>query len=195
MQVSRRSFIKGVLIASIIGEADLFGLSMDKAMAESRTLKIEKAKETKSICPFCAVGCSMIAYSTGDGSVNARPSIMHIEGDPDSPINQGRLCAKGSATMQITVNKNRVKAPLYRRKGSKEWEEVSWDFALDRIALLIKEERDKNFITKDSQGYALNQLPTIAAVGGSPCANENNYLFVKAMRSLGLVYIDGQARI
>ena len=153
-------------------------------------LKISRTTETRSTCPYCSVSCGVIIHTLGDRSRNVKPTVVHIEGDTDHPINQGSLCPKGITLKQNIVNDKRLTKVLYRAPGSGQWEEKSWDFAIERIARNIKSTRDQHF--RDD----VNALTALAVVGGCTDANENNYLMVKAFRAgLGVVPLEQQARI
>src|SRR5882724_6350679 len=132
MQVSRRSFIKGALTDGAVTTA--FGFDVRPALAQARELKISRTTETRSICPYCAVACSVIIHTLGDKARNVAPTVVHVEGDPDSPINRGALCPKGITLRQFIVNDQRLTRPLYRASGSKEWKVISWDEAVERMA-------------------------------------------------------------
>ncbi len=185
MQVSRRSFLKLSGGAAIAGSA---GLSLKPVRAYAAPLKIRYAKETTTICPYCAVGCGIIV-STRNGKV------INTEGDPDHPINQGALCSKGGSIAQLSVNKNRLDKPLYRAPFSKEWKTVSWDWTLDKIAKNIKKSRDKGFTLQNKKGQTVNRTTAIASVGSAALDNEECFIYQKFLSSLGLVYIEHQARI
>jgi formate dehydrogenase major subunit len=149
--------------------------------------------ETRTICPFCGVGCGAIVAAE-DGLV------LNVEGDPDHPINQGSLCSKGMSLAQLNTvdgkpNSHRLTKVLYRAPGGDAWEEKEWEWALDRIAANIKKARDENFIEKDGDGRTVNRLEAVASLGGAALDNEECSLISKAMRALGLVYIEHQARI
>ncbi|MGH8910397.1 MAG: hypothetical protein ACRD0K_28850 [Egibacteraceae bacterium] len=193
MGMDRREFFK-VSGAAGAGWAS-FGFDLGPAYAQVRALKISRATEVRSVCPYCAVGCSMIAYVTGHESFNTQSVLVHIEGDPDSPINGGSLCPKGASAMQLAVNERRELAPLYRAPGASDWQRVSWDDALDRLARLIKDARDETFVAKDESGQTVNRTEGIAFVGGATYTNEEGYLATKFFRSLGTVYIEQQARV
>jgi formate dehydrogenase major subunit len=191
--ISRQDFLK---VAGIgIGAVGLSELGFD--LAEATTLRqqlhIAGATESHSVCPYCAVGCSLIAYTrtAADGTVN----LLQIEGDPDSPINEGRLCPKGATAMQLATSKRRVEQPMYRAPGATAWQPISWDDALDRIAGHIKSSRDRTFVTTDANGKHVNRTDGIAFAGGATFSNEEGYLAAKVMRSLGLVYLEQQARV
>ena len=185
MEVSRRGFLKISGATALAGD---LGLSAQPASAQGPPPKILYTRETTTICPYCAVGCGIIV-STRDGKV------INTEGDPDHPINQGSLCPKGSSLYQLSDNPNRLKTPLYRAPYAKEWKEVSWDFALDKIADQIKTVRDASFMQKNEKGETVNRTDAIASVGSAAMDNEECYVYQKFLRGLGLVYIEHQARI
>jgi formate dehydrogenase major subunit len=203
--VNRREFLRvsaggGFAIGGLLG----LGMDLRAAHAEVRHLKIANAKEVPSVCPYCAVGCGQIV-SVRNGK------IINIEGNPESPISRGTLCPKGAATFQLAVNPNRITQVLYRKPGGKEWEQKDLNWAMDRIAKLTKETRDKTFTEwwepKDEDGKPqldkdgkpikkrVNHTLAIASLGGATMDNEWNYIQCKLMRALGVVYIENQARI
>jgi formate dehydrogenase major subunit len=193
MQASRRDFLK---VATVGGAAAaVFGFDLQPAFAELRKLKIARANETRSTCPYCAVGCGTIIYTIGDRAKNVTPQIVHVEGDPDHPTNRGTLCPKGSSLQQEILNDRRLVKPLVRRPGGTDWEDISWDDAINEIATKVKQTRDATFVDKDAKGNTVNRLESIAFIGGCTDTNEFNYLVVKAMRSLGLVHLENQARV
>ena len=185
-------------MAAAAGAGTLAGLGLDlkPVRAAAAKLKIQGAREVPSICPYCAVGCAQIV-SVRDGQ------IVNIEGNPDSPINRGTLCPKGSATFQLAVNPNRLTKVKYRAPHATEWEEKSLDWAMDRIATLVKETRDRDFRETwdghDRDGKAVrkrvNHCATIASLGGATMDNEWNYAHLKLWRALGLIWLENQARI
>lgn len=192
MTVSRRDFFKlsGTSLA-----AATFGFSLAPVEARAADLQIRYAKETTTICPYCAVGCGMIVHTQ-------RGEIINVEGDPDHPINEGALCPKGSSVYQLRDNKARLTKPLYRAPGTSEWQEVSWDWAIDEIAKKVKKTRDTTFVptssikVNDQQVEAVvNRTMGIASIGSAALDNEECYLYQKFLRGLGLVYIEHQARI
>jgi formate dehydrogenase major subunit len=185
MDVSRRGFLK---ISGVALAASGFGISLKPVSAYAQPLKIRYTKETTTICPYCAVGCSIIV-STRNGKV------VNTEGDPDSPINRGSLCTKGGSIYQMAVNKNRLGKPLYRAPYATEWKEVTWEWALDRIAENVKKSRDKSFKFKNDMGLVVNRTEGIASVGSAAMDNEECFLYQKFLRGLGLVYIEHQARL
>lgn len=196
MDLTRRQFLTGSAVATggAVG-LTTFGFDMAPAYAQVRSLKIMRATETRSVCPYCAVGCSMIAYSMGDKSLNTTPSLIHIEGDPDSPINGGTLCPKGASTLQLAVNGNRAEYPMYRAAGATEWTRISWDDAMDRMARFVKTARDNHFTETDEAGNTVNRQTGFAFLGGATISNEEGYLTAKLMRGLGTVYLEQQARV
>ena len=157
--------------------------------------RFANAKEYKTVCPYCAVGCGTIAYVHGSGGLNTKNTIIHVEGDPDSPINGGTLCPKGASQMQLAISPRLRHQPLLRRPRATEWEEVSWDYAMTWFARRFKDSRDATFAERDDRGRTVNQCDGIAWVGSATVANEDAYLITKTMRAMGLVYIDHQARI
>jgi formate dehydrogenase major subunit len=150
--------------------------------------RIEGAQKTVSVCPYCAVGCSQLVYHK-DGE------LLDIEGNPDSPINAGTLCPKGAATYQLAVNPLRLRTVKYRAPFSDHWEERPLDWAMERIARLVKDTRDRTFETVDEQGRRVNRTLAIAHLGGATLDNEENYLIKKLFAGLGIVWIENQARI
>ena len=193
MHISRRAFIQ----TTVIGGAGLsaFGFDVGPAYAQAKTLKIQRTTETRSTCPYCSVSCGVIIHTLGDGAKNAIPQVVHVEGDPDHPINRGTLCPKGASLEQDIVNERRLLKPAVRRPGSDRWEDISWDDAINQIARLVKKTRDETFIEKDNQGRVVNRCEGIAWNGGCTDTNEFNYLVVKSMRGLGVVYLENQARV
>src|SRR5579862_446611 len=159
MDASRRDFLK---IATVGGTAAaVFGFDLKPAYAELRALKIGRASETRSTCPYCAVGCGTIIYTIGDRAKNVTAQVVHVEGDPDHPTNRGTLCPKGSSLMQDILNDRRLLKPQVRRPGSDHWEDISWDRAFDEIGRHIKKTRDDAFVTADSQGRTVNRCESI----------------------------------
>lgn len=193
MAVSRRTFIKGALTGGAVTTA--FGFDLRSALAQSRMLKISRTTETRSICPYCAVSCGVIIHTLGDGAGNVQPSVVHVEGDPDSPINRGALCPKGVTLRQFIVNERRLTRPLYRASGASEWEPMEWDEAIDRMARRIKEARDRGFEELDAEGRRVNRLTSMAMIGGCTDTNEINYLLGKLRFALGVVPFENQARL
>jgi formate dehydrogenase major subunit len=193
MEISRRTFIQ----TSLAGGAALsaFGFDVAPVYAQTRALKIERTTETRSTCPYCSVSCGVIIHTLGDRSKNAIPHVIHVEGDPDHPINRGTLCPKGASLEQDILNDRRLTKPHVRRPGSTDWQDISWDDAIDEIARWVKKTRDATFVEKDHQGRTVNRCEGIAWTGGCTDTNEFNYLVVKTMRSLGVCYLENQARV
>lgn len=196
MDLTRRQFLTGSAVATggAVG-LTTFGFDVAPAYAQVQSLKILRATETRTLCPYCAVGCSMIAYSMGDKALNAAQSLIHIEGDPDSPINGGTLCPKGASTLQMALNGNRGEYPMYRAAGATEWTRISWDDAMDRMARFVKTARDNHFTEKDEAANTVNRQTGFAFLGGATISNEEGYLTAKLMRGLGTVYLEQQARV
>ena len=185
MDVSRRGFLK---ISGAALMASGIGINLKPVAAHAQPLKIKYAKETTTICPYCAVGCGII--------VSARNGkVINTEGDPDHPVNQGSLCSKGGSIYQLSVNENRMDKVLYRAPYATEWKEVSWEWALDKLAKNIKESRDKSFVKRNKKGQVVNRVDGLASVGSAAMDNEECYIYQKFLRGLGLVYIEHQARI
>lgn len=192
-EVTRRDFLKvGVASAGAAGVTSL-GFDLAAAVEVKQNFRISGAKEVHSLCPYCAVGCSLIAYTKQDAG--GRTEILQIEGDPDSPVNEGRLCPKGATAMQLAVSNRRVEKPRYRAPGSDQWKEISWDELLDRMARRLKESRDATFVTQDASGNTVNRCEGIAFAGGAAFSSEEGYFATKIMRALGTVFIEQQARV
>jgi formate dehydrogenase major subunit len=193
MSISRRAFLQ----TSLAGGAALtaFGFDVAPLSAQAKTLKISRTSETRSTCPYCSVSCGVIIHTLGDKAKNVVPQVVHVEGDPDHPINRGTLCPKGASLEQEIANARRLTKPQVRRPGSDHWEDIGWDQALDEISQRIKSTRDATFVEKDARGRVVNRCEGIAWNGGCTDTNEFNYLVVKTMRSLGVCYIENQARV
>src|SRR6202171_4039979 len=192
MDVTRRMFIRagsGAIVASALG------FDVRSAYAQSKELKIARTTETRSTCPYCSVSCGVIIHTIGDKAKNVTAQVVHVEGDPDHPINRGTLCPKGSSLMQDILNDRRVLKPQVRRPGSDHWEDIAWDQAYDEVARHIKKTRDETLLTNDSQGRTVNRVESSAGNGGCTDTNEFNFLAVKTMRSLGVTFIENQARV
>ncbi len=191
MEITRREFLQ-LSAAGGLG-VSVLGFDLAPATQVKLKLRIEGATVAHSVCPYCAVGCALLAYTrkTSDGKVE----LLQIEGDPDSPVNEGRLCPKGATALQLAVSRRRVQSPLYRAAGAKEWKQVSWDFALDRLAQNIKTSRDRTFVTTDADGNVVNRCEGIAFAGGAAFSSEEGYFATKVMRGLGMVYLEQQARV
>jgi len=194
MQPTRRQFLKASTIGGVA--VSVLGFDLAPAHAQVRELKIARTTETRSTCPYCSVSCGVIIHTLGDRGRNVKPTVVHVEGDPDHPINQGTLCPKGITLKHNIVNDRRLTTVKYRAPGSSAWEEKSWDWAIDRIARLVKQTRDEKFIGRDASGRDLNALTAMGVIGGCTDTNEINYLLVKAFRAgLGVIPIEQQSRI
>lgn len=193
MEATRRDFLKVTALGG--AAAAVFGFDLAPAYAQVRELKIARATETRSTCPYCAVSCGVIIYTLGDKAKNVTSQVLHVEGDPDHPINRGTLCPKGASLEQDILNPRRLTKPQVRRPGGTDWQDISWDEAINEISGLVKKSRDETFVTKDAQGRTVNRCEGIAFIGGCTDTNEMNYLIVKSMRSLGVCYLENQARV
>ena len=194
-ELTRRQILQaGAGGAAIAGFSSLgFDTAVAQATTVKQDLRIAGAKVSRSVCPYCAVGCSLLAYSRSNG--NGSVELLQIEGDPDSPVNEGTLCPKGASAMELAVSKRRIPGPLYRAPGAREWKRVSWEFVLDKIARNIKAARDRTFVARDDGDNLVNRTQGIAFAGGAAFSNEEGYLAAKLMRGLGLIYLEQQARV
>jgi formate dehydrogenase major subunit len=209
MKVTRRQFFKVTgASAAALAVVDL-GFDLEPAAAAAKKLRIKNIKPVPTICPYCASGCGLLVYSERDAA-GKFVKLLSVEGDPDNPINRGAACAKGAAMFNLReiydaetgeqiINPKRVQKPMYRAPGSEKWEEKSWEWMMAEIAKRVKDTRDKSFIHKekiaDGSEIIVNRTEKIASVGGSGLDNEEAYLHSKLMRSLGVVYLETQARI
>ena len=191
MGLTRRTFLK----AGTAGGAVALGFDLHEARAEMREFKISRTTETRSTCPYCSVSCGVIIHTLGDKAKNATPSVVHVEGDPDHPINRGTLCPKGITLKDDIANTHRLTTPMVRRPGSDKWEEISWDDAIAGIAKHIKATRDRCFVAKNAKGAVVNRNPGMIMIGGCTDTNEFDFLQAKAASSWGVVYRDTQARV
>jgi formate dehydrogenase major subunit len=191
MKVNRREFIQitGATAAGLAVSG--LGFDLEPVKAHAQMLKTKYAKETTTICCYCAVGCGAIVHTSlkGDGRV------INIEGDPDHVINRGSLCSKGAALAQLVENNNRITEPMYRAAHSKEWKKVSWDWALTEIAKRVKATREASFESKNEKGQIVNRTAGIASVGSAALDNEECWIYQALIRSIGVTYIEHQARI
>src|SRR5260370_13178752 len=189
---SRRSFIKigtGGVIASVLG------FDLRPAYAQSRELKIARTTVPRSTCPYCSVSCGVVIHTLGDKAKNVHAQVVHVEGDPDHPINRGTLCPKGSSLMQDILNDRRLLKPSVRRPGSDRWEDIGWDQAIEEVARHVKKTRDETFVEKDPQGHTVNRCEGIAWNGGWPDTNEFNSPAVKSIRTLGGCFPENPAPV
>lgn len=195
MQVTRRKFFK-ICAGGMAGTSvAALGFAPTAALAAPREYKLLRAKETRNTCTYCAVGCGMLLYSLGDGAMNSKGKLIHIEGDPDHPVSRGALCPKGAGALDYVNSDRRVRYPEVREAGSKEWKRISWHEAVERIARHMKDDRDANFVEKNEAGETVNRWMTAGFLAGSACSNETGILTQKFVRSLGIVFTDNQASI
>jgi len=195
MQVTRRQFFR--ICTAGVGSSSLaaLGFAPGEALAEVRAFKLARATETRNTCPYCSVGCGLLMYSLGDKAKNAHAEIIHIEGDPDHPVNRGTLCPKGAGLLDFVHSPNRLQYPEYRAPGGKEWQRISWDDAFSRIAKLMKADRDANFVATNQDGATVNRWLTTGMLAASASSNETGYLTHKVARSMGMLAFDNQARV
>ena len=198
--VTRRQFLRfsalsaAGLSTSGLSSLAILGFSANEVLAEVREYKLARTTETRNTCPYCSVGCGLLMYSLGDKAKNAPAEIIHIEGDPDHPVNRGTLCPKGAGLLDFVHSPNRLKYPEYRAPGSDKFVRISWDEAFDRIARLMKDDRDKNFIAKNADGATVNRWLSTGFLAASASSNETGYLTHKVVRNLGILAFDNQAR-
>lgn len=195
MDVNRRQFFKicaggmaGTTVAAL-------GFAPKAALAETRNYKLLRAKETRNTCTYCSVGCGLLMYSLGDGAKNAKSTIFHIEGDSDHPVNRGALCPKGAGLLDYIHSDSRLRYPEYRAPGSDKWQRISWNDAFDRIARLMKNDRDANFEATNAAGVTVNRWLSTGMLCASAASNETGMLTQKFVRSLGMLAVDNQARV
>lgn len=195
MDMNRRHFFRvssaGLVASSLVA----LGFSPTAALAETRNFKLARTTETRNTCPYCSVGCGVIMYGLGDKAKNVASEIIHIEGDPDHPVNRGTLCPKGAGLLDFVHSPNRLKYPEIREPGSKEWKRVSWDEAMNRLVKMMKADRDANFIAKNANGQTVNRWLSTGMLAASASSNESGYLTHKVMRSMGMLVFDNQARV
>ncbi len=191
MKLGRREFIKLSATATAVTAFAGLGFNMQPSTAKARLLKTHWAKETTSICAFCSVGCGLLVHTDTSGSGR----VINIEGDPEHPINEGSLCAKGAALAQTLENENRITTVKYRAPNTDQWVDAPWSWALQRIAQRVKEARDETFEESNGDGQVVNRTEGIAHIGSAEIDNEENWCLQAIMRSFGLVYIEHQARI
>jgi formate dehydrogenase major subunit len=193
--LTRRQFLTYTGSSLAGSSLALLGFSPQQALAEVREFKLLRATETRNTCPYCSVSCGVLMYSLGDKSKNTRSSIFHIEGDPDHPVNRGTLCPKGAALIDFIHSPSRLEYPEYRAPRSDQWRRISWNDALDRIAKLMKQDRDANFVQKTADGLTVNRWLTTGMLAASASSNEVGYLTHKVVRPLGILAFDNQARV
>ena len=196
MALTRRDFL-----ASTGAAGGLFGflgldLSATVGYADEKAGLIRRSRITTTICPYCAVGCGVLAMSQKQADGTQR--MVHVEGDPDHPISAGTLCPKGAALCQMANNDARLRKPLYRAPGATRFVRKEWSWVARRIAERIKKTRDESFTTSLQRGgkrLTVNRTTAIASLGSAALDNEECWLYEKMLRAMGLVYIEHQARI
>ena len=194
MDIGRRGFFKVTATGLTTSSLVAMGFSPGEALAQVREFKLTATSETRNTCPYCSVGCGLLMHGLGDRAKNARTEIVHIEGDPDHPVNRGTLCPKGASLIDFIRSPHRLKYPEYRGPGESEWKRVSWDWALDRIVRNMKDDRDRNFV-KEKGSVTVNRWNTSAFLAASASSTETGYITVKFLRALGMTALDNQARV
>jgi formate dehydrogenase major subunit len=198
LQMTRRMFL-GTASVGIAGTAiGAFGFGAAEAAiaASIRPFKLTGTTETRNTCPYCSVACGIIIYSKGaELAQGKRGDIVHIEGDPDHPTNRGTLCPKGAALLDFVKAPTRTTTPMVRKPGADKFEPVTWDYALDRIARLMKDDRDNNFVAMNAAGQTVNRWITTGFLAASATTNETAFVTYKVVRSFGMLVFDNQARV
>jgi formate dehydrogenase major subunit len=198
MDMNRRQFFRVSGAGLAASSLAALGFSPTAALAETRNFKLSRTTETRSTCPYCSVSCGLIMYSLGDKAKNVKSTLIHVEGDPDHPVNRGTLCPKGAGVLDMIQSPDRVKYPQVREAGSAEWKRIGWEEALTRVAKHLKADRDANLVKtveKDGKTITVNRWNTTGFLISSASSNESGYLSVKIARGLGIVTLDTQARI
>jgi len=185
--LTRRQFLHASGAATATGVLAGLGVDLAPLAAQAQILRTREAKEVPTVCMYCAVGCGQLAAVE-----NGR--IINIEGDPDNPINQGALCCKGNADIQIVYNERRPMRAWYRRPNGEAWEQRPVEWVMERIAQRIKDTRDATFV-EVAEGVTVNRCEGIGVLGSAIINNEECYLISKFARALGVVYLEHQARI
>lgn len=191
MELTRRRFLQLTGSACVGVAFGGWGFDLKPIKAYAQDFKLENARESETICPYCSVGCGAIVHTRLDGDQRT----INIEGNPKHVINRGTLCSKGSSMYQFVENEDRLTQPMYRAPYSKEWKTVSWEWTLDQIADRIKTTRDTGFIHKNDQGDIVNRVTNMASMGSAALDNEECWLYQTLLRAMGLVYIEHQARL
>jgi len=196
-EVSRRGFLKSAGAGMVGTSLGAFGFSAAEAavMDGIRPFKLTGTTETRNTCPYCSVACGVILYSKGDLKKGEKAEITYIEGDSDHPTNRGTLCPKGAALLDFVKSETRLTTPRIRKAGSDKFEDVSWEGALDRIARLMKDDRDQNLVAKNADGVTVNRWTTTGFLAASATTNETAFVTYKVVRSAGMVVFDNQARV
>jgi formate dehydrogenase major subunit len=197
IDVTRRTFLRVGAVGAAGTALSAFGFGdIEAAHADAiRAFKLTGTTETRNTCPYCSVACGVILYSKGDIKKGEKASITHIEGDADHPTNRGTLCPKGAGLLDFVHSESRLTRPRLRKPGSDKFEDISWDSALDRIARLLKDDRDKNFVANNAAGAKVNRWLTTGFLAASATTNETAFLTYKVVRSAGMLAFDNQARV
>lgn len=197
MKLTRRQFIKLSGGVSAVAFASGLGINSELAMAQGFALKLDGCTKVTSICHFCSGGCGLLLHIKNG-------KLIHLEGDPDNPINEGGLCPKAASLKQVAYAEHRPKTPLYRAPGATDWQPISWDEAFDRIARKTKDVRDRTFVkteevinakTGEKSIVTVNRADGIGFIGSAEVDNEESYLITKLSRLLGTPHHEHQARI
>ena len=197
IDLSRRAFLSGTGALGAGTALGALGFGQEEAAlaATVKPFRLTKTSEARSTCPYCAVSCGMMVFASESAEEPGKMQVVHIEGDSDNPVNRGTLCPKGAAAIDYIRSNVRVKHPMYRKPGTNGFEEVTWDFAMERIAQLMKEDRDANFVETNNDGVTVNRWPTMGFLSGSSCTNETGWITWKVTRGLGVLQLENQARI
>ena len=197
LELSRRHFLQGAgatVAATSLGALGFGGLETAYA-ASVRPFKLVGTVQTRNTCTYCSVACGIIIYSKGDLTKGEKAEVVHIEGDVDHPTNRGTLCPKGAALLETVKAQTRLQYPMIRKPGSDRFERVTWDFALHRIARLMKDDSDQNFISRNEHGTTVNRWLSTGFLAASATTNETAWATWKVVRSTGMLAFDNQARV
>ena len=196
IELSRRGFLRlaGAGVAATSLGAMGFGEAEAAEAAHVRAFKLTTTTETRNTCTYCSVACGIIMYSKGDVKAGEKADLLHIEGDADHPTNRGTLCPKGAALRDFVQAETRLTRPRYRAAGATEFQDISWDDALNKIARALKDDRDANLVQVNEAGVPVNRWTTTGFLAASATTNETAWLTYKAVRSMGIVGFDNQAR-
>jgi formate dehydrogenase major subunit len=194
VELTRRTLFRygGASVAGSAMAALGFGNAEQALAVSAAPFRLERTTETRNTCPYCSVSCGVIMYGRAEGD---KPGIVHIEGDPDHPVNRGTLCPKGAALLDFVHSETRTTVPMHRKPGADKFEPVSWDFAMERIAQLMKDDRDANFVATNQDGVTVNRWLTTGFLAASATTNETAFLTYKVVRSSGMLVFDNQARV
>jgi formate dehydrogenase major subunit len=195
LEVSRRNFLVGAAATGTAVAALGFAEAEAMVAAHVRQWKLQSSTETRNTCPYCSVACGIILYGRGDLKKGETANIFHIEGDSDHPTNRGTLCPKGAGLLDFVHSKTRTLYPQIRKPGADRFERVSWEVALDRIARLMKDDRDANIVARNDAGTPVNRWTTTGFLAASATTNETAWATYKVVRSMGIVAFDNQARV